>query len=144
LEEFDFGVIHRAGRQHTNADALSRILCDRPLCCPQQVNKEEEPTGTVSMVTEKSDDDCWSRESIVREQTSNPDLIPIIYLLENRASQPSWDQISPFSETTKTLARQWERLSLIEGLLTRRVGRLMVWAVEKKLFCHEGVVGSSF
>jgi hypothetical protein len=120
LEEFDFDVIHRAGRQHTNADALSRIPCDRPRCCPQHVNEEEEPTGVVSMVTEESDYDCWSRESTVREQTSDPDLIPIIHLLENRASQPSWDQISPFSETTKTLARQWERLSLIEGLLTRR------------------------
>src|SRR6185436_1254444 len=27
LEEYDFELVHRAGKQHTNADALSRIPC---------------------------------------------------------------------------------------------------------------------
>jgi hypothetical protein len=138
--EFDFDVIYRAGRQHTNADALSCILCDRLRCCPQQVNKEEEPSGVVSVVTERGDDDCWSRESIVREQTSDPDLIPIIHLLENRASLPIWDQSSPFSETTTVGKTLCYRRIAYKALLSR----LMVWAVKNKLFCLEGVVGSSF
>jgi hypothetical protein len=33
--------------------------------------------------------------------------------------QPSWDEVAPLSETTKILWRQWHRLSLKDGILSR-------------------------
>ena len=35
MEEFDIVVEHRAGRLHSNADAMSRDPCHRPRCCPK-------------------------------------------------------------------------------------------------------------
>jgi len=34
MEEYSFSVVHRPGRQHGNADALSRRPCDKSRCCP--------------------------------------------------------------------------------------------------------------
>ena len=33
LEEYEFEVVHRAGAQHGNADAMSRRPCDKARCC---------------------------------------------------------------------------------------------------------------
>jgi hypothetical protein len=35
MEEFQFDIVHRAGKSHGNADALSRRPCDRPRRCKQ-------------------------------------------------------------------------------------------------------------
>src|SRR5664279_5345640 len=42
MEEFQFEIIHRPGRQHGNADAMSRKPCDKPRCCPRQLADEEQ------------------------------------------------------------------------------------------------------
>ena len=61
LADYHFTVIHRPGKQHTNADALSRVLitprkrCNRQACVDcshpvsgQEHDKEELPTGTLT------------------------------------------------------------------------------------------------
>ena len=53
VSEFDMDIVHRAGRKHGNADALSRIQCKQ---CGYIVNWEEERDKISAERTVKSGD----------------------------------------------------------------------------------------
>ena len=73
LSEFDYTVVHRAGKRHTNADALSRGRCSQ---CGLEEEEEDEtlPCDAVSHLMLPA----WTVEEIKAQQSSDPDLHQMI------------------------------------------------------------------
>ena len=61
-----------------------------------------------------------SMDDIAGEQIKDPDIGPIYAMLVSSPVRPAWDAVSPLSEASKVLWRQWLRLSLTEGVIKRR------------------------
>ena len=155
LGTYNFTVIHRAGLQHRNADALSRAPCTK---CARQQELNEVATGdesftvtasattqsdhihnteaneaayTARVVTRSQVDPLsvfkqsvpvipnWSLDEIRALQRTDTCLGPIIRLMEESSTQPSWQQVVGGSLSSKTLWRMWDRLSLHDGCLFR-------------------------
>ena len=80
-----------------------------------------EPTATsVSPSEPMNVADYLSLDDIAGEQIKDPDIAPIYVMLASNPEQPGWDAVAPLSEASKTLWRQWPRLSLIDGVIKRR------------------------
>ena len=73
LSEFDYTLVHRAGKRHTNADALS---CGR--CSQCGLEEETLPCDVVSHLMLPA----WTEEEIKAQQSSEPDLHQMISWLE--------------------------------------------------------------
>ena len=109
LGMFDFCIEHRPGRQHRNADALSR----RP--------NDEENVGMKC-----SDAQCsgiflseeLELDDVRKVQREDTRLKPLIVALDAKR-KPTWKEIARFGITTKSLWMQWEQLELCEGMLYR-------------------------
>ena len=78
------------------------------------------PRGQGSHVYEP----VWNPEDLSTEQDANPDIRPIMQGKRAGDNRPRWEDISPESRDTKLLWRQWERLSLVHGVLHRRFHEL--------------------
>ena len=61
----------------------------------------------------------WEPSTIRQHQLSDPVISHIIVGVESQA-RPEWSGISATSSFTKTLWRQWDRLSIIGGMLYRK------------------------
>ena len=55
--------------------------------------------------------DFLSLDDIANEQITDADIGPIYLMLSTNSEKPDWDSIAPFSDGSKTLWRQWDRLS---------------------------------
>ena len=128
MEEYEFEVKHRSGSRHGNADAMSRRPCDRTRCCPK-TDDGDNIAQCFTVVTVDSPGDCalnsqdevdWSAAAIGTEQLSDTAIGPIAQAISDGKPRPSWDEIAAFSEETKALWRQWNRLKLFQGCLVRR------------------------
>ena len=129
LEEYNFNIEHRAGSRHGNADAMSRRPCDRPRCCKPL------STETANGIPDAFDhsqicynitadgslgDDEWSADTLAKEQENDPDIRPILALIKESTAKPLWDDIASFSEESKSLWQQWDRLKVFRNILVRR------------------------
>lgn len=138
LGNYNLTITHRPGRKHTNADALSRHPCK---VCARQDKDVQEQTPThnksdiiVRVVTRgqaaqelqnsglrelQSQLDGWNPADIRQKQLEDPNVGPILVAKEE-GSRPPWQTISNKSASLKTLWRQWDRLSIVSGILYRR------------------------
>ena len=72
LQEFDFEIVHRKGRLHNNADALSRVPCEQysqDQVCDQVIHA---PLVATTLLTAQQD------VQITQLQSEDPVLGPII------------------------------------------------------------------
>lgn len=107
LQEYTFTIIHRPGKMHTNADALSR----KP--CPQCNRLEERPAVDTVCLTS-----LQQEAGDLHQLQRDDDVIgPIIRMLEN-GEIPSRDQLQLSPESRK-LQQIYKQLVLIDGLLYR-------------------------
>ena len=111
LSEFDFQIQHRPGRQHSNADALSRIPCRQ---CGFHTDWEKE-TCSVNRVTSVSAD-TMSLQSL---QSDDKDLQRLRSWLECKA-RPDSEEVQGESYYLKSLYSQFNRMCLIDDILYRR------------------------
>ena len=101
LEEYDFQVEHRAGRLHTNADALSRRVA---------VTRDE----TAANVQPATPVDWPS------VQQNDPEVGEIYQLVHAGRPRPAPDSITARSAEFKSLSAQLDRLKLTpDGILCR-------------------------
>jgi transposase InsO family protein len=145
LAAYDFQIIHRAGKQHGNADGLSSRPCFPCDYCTRQEQKDVDPvdececqppvTETVRRVSanqipsdfsspEDSELACnWlqqkTQEGLRVLQHTDPVLRAFSELKEH-GERPEWKDISAHGLTLKSYWAQWENLHLREGVLYRR------------------------
>ena len=65
----------------------------------------------------------WSLEEIREAQLADPDIRIVLLCKESGASRPDWSQISAYSDRTKSMFAEWERLEVRSGLLRRNYVR---------------------
>ena len=114
LQEFTFTTVHRQGRKHTNADALSRLPCTQ---CSRK-SHEFDASATCSMVAEDVNDIDESHPSY-RAQREDPIISPILAAKEAN-KRPHPDTTATWSRDSRILLQQWEQLEIHNGLLWRR------------------------
>ena len=116
LAEFEFQILHRPGKKHGNADALSRRPC-------HQCGWED--LGTVAAVTETSGDAPTSAEpdpgeDLIRAQGEDPDLRLVRPWLEDGAQAPALVDILRENSAVKTYWYQKDQLYLNDGVIYRK------------------------
>ena len=144
LAEFEFEILHRPGRKHGNADALSRRPC-------RQCGWEEREI--VAAVTEVPDPplagaNAEPLESMEDAQRNDPDLIIVRSWLGEGAEAPDLVEILSESETVKVCWFQKDRLCLREEVIYRRtpegVDQVVVPRSKREEFmrlAHTGLTG---
>ena len=136
LQTNDFDIEHRPGRNHSNADALSRRPCPSSCShCSSQELKEDRATTEQNpkivrqvnntIITEQTALQ-WTDEEVKRAQRNDVHIKHICQWLEKDSTKPPWAEIAPFSAKTKAYWAQWPNLKLCNGLLYR------VWATPRK------------
>ncbi|KAL5502694.1 hypothetical protein EMCRGX_G009508 [Ephydatia muelleri] len=116
LSEYDFEVLHRPGKKHTNADSLSRMPCSQCRLPPEEDNEDQ---GCVLAVTD-SWMPSWTHEELAAYQRQDPALKQVIKWLETKTLpkvfpknasshvKALWSQCHHLVMQNKILYRQWE------------------------------------
>ena len=140
LNTYNLEVIHRGGRSHSNADALSRMPCKA--CKHQQklqeefdsINKPDEVSKETIMIVTRSQANSqtsemtnnqillngWDPVEISTSQLNDISIGKIKLDLQEGRQLPGWNEISAASSKLKTLWRQWDRLEIKGGMLYRK------------------------
>jgi transposase InsO family protein/predicted aspartyl protease len=136
LATYDMVVSHRPGKQHGNADGMSRRPCAPCDYCSRQESKDlavdtDPPEAAVRGIRQSTDDleDCeqaatWLQKATPLElrkaQLDDPLLSIVMKWKEGDEGRPSWRDISALSRGVKSYWAQWDRLDLREGVLYRQ------------------------
>ncbi|KAK2899766.1 hypothetical protein Q8A73_012895 [Channa argus] len=118
LQEYDFDIQHRPGRQHGNADALSRRPCLLDECGYCRRHEERELGPSAAAVT-TGEGEPFSREQLQQHQEMDPVLAEVRSWLETQ-QRPEWPAISARGPEIKMLHSQWGSLELCDGILYRQ------------------------
>jgi hypothetical protein len=109
LEAYDWNIVHRPGRQHGNADAMSRRLCDGD--CPQ-CEKIHRQTHCIFAEEEETclTQRCYRLEALPlkkrRQWKRKEKELEILQQCHVKLSEPLLQKVTDSDETLRTL-RQW-------------------------------------
>ena len=106
LQECEFDVVHRRGKKHCNADALSRVPCHQ---CGCTADCEAVLVGAALLTSHQPSE-------IRALQRSDPEIGPVQKAKENGV-QPSLEQMKSKSVETRRLLQLWDHLVLQEGIM---------------------------
>ena len=128
IGQYDFTIEHRVGRQHGNADGLSRRPCKQ--CGRQETTTEIEPRvekeAEINQMTENLIRSIfWEPElsctDIRQGQLADSTMSNILTAKENFPEErPKWETISQNSSSVKTYWSQWDQLEVHNGVLCKR------------------------
>ena len=119
LGQYSYRIVHRPGERHTNADAMSRRPC--PGDCAHCMRRETGDTARLCRITRVSPALAVSEGRHIRlAQQSDPELAPLMSLLETCRDKPVWEDVASASRVTKLYWAQWEQLRMQNGVLQRR------------------------
>ena len=119
LQEYVFEINHRPGKQHSNADTLSRF--PRVTSSPALEGSPEEKmmTGVAAMEICTS----WSREETIRVQKDDPNISLVLRRL-GRPEAPMGNKAEDHENGELCRYRQLQtQLEMLNGILHRRVGK---------------------
>ena len=111
LQEYNFEIIHRRGRQHQNADSLSRLPCKQ---CGRDNHLSDEAEIAIQMIISQQ-----STTAIRQSQRDDPSLKFLLQAAESE-KRPSPSDIAGRSKEDKKLLQMWKQLEIREGVLWRR------------------------
>ena len=152
LGEYDFHIIHRAGRSHANADSMSRLPCRQ--CgrvtnpgeqqTPDEEPRSEEAEGPSGKIRVVMAEPTWNGERMETIQRQDPTIGPVMVAMQSGEPKPQWRDISPLSPATKAYFAEWERLHLRGGVLTRRWesedGKQVLWQTVLPEKCRQAAM----
>lgn len=131
IAEYDINIEHRPGRNHANADGLSRMRCKQ--CGRQEEEQREGNTGSLMYMTAnptQENADYNIRGVVSQPSMANADIRGgqqaddtlkwLIEAKENNEERPDWDEVAPKSVAVKRYWAQWSQLELLDGVLCRR------------------------
>ena len=107
LQEFDFEILYRRGRKHTNADALSRRPCRQ---CGRESHGEEPAVSAVTLATP----DPGLRKSQLEDELIGPFL-----KAKEAKKKPELKNLQAMSPAARRLFQIWDQLVVHENLLYR-------------------------
>ena len=109
MQEYDFTVVHRPGRKHCNADALSRMPCRQ---CGRDSHMHL-PISTVQPVVE-----CTASE-LGRHQRSDK-VLKILLQAKEAGERPPPGALQHCSMEDQRLLQLWDQLVVEDGVLYRQ------------------------
>ena len=104
LQEFDFEILHRRGRKHTNADALSHRPCRQ---CGRESHGEEPAVSAVTLATP----DPGLRKSQLEDKLIGPFL-----KAKEAKKKPELKNLQAMSPAARRLFQIWDQLVVHENL----------------------------
>ena len=148
IEEYDFKIIHRPGRQNGNADALSRRPCRQ---CGQDPGEPDALIGAVhdsiqfqfeglhfnatmkgvsetrvaqlGRVYHSSPQpvqlDDWTVEEIQKKEETDKEIGPGYRWRKDNHPQPDWSILQTFDAPVRAYCTQWDQLTFINQVLYR-------------------------
>lgn len=127
LASFDYHIQYRPGKDHTNADVLSRLPSPGdapPAPAPPSPGEEELLVGIVEAPGAQSESPPaswgWDPGRWHDLQGTDPDLIALRALLNAGALPPAAER-KALPQRRRQLLSQWKRLSLKQGVICRTV-----------------------
>jgi hypothetical protein len=121
LESYNFTIEHRSGKQHGNADGLSR-QCSLCKFCSRQEDKEdvyldqyvrEAKAGDAPSTSNQEPVDSWLRTKSIKEireaQLNDVELKPVTQWLKTK-NGPEWNGVSSLNRNVKALWPKWNQL----------------------------------
>ena len=149
LSSFDFAIEHRAGRNHGNADGMSRRPCNQ---CGYGTESEfddllssedykqrakdilsvnKTPCLVANRLTRHSQNqndklgtDCWldgwTPAQLRAAQMEDPVIHKFVSWITSNSVKPCWSEVSSEGLEFKTLWHQWSRMEVHDGVLYRR------------------------
>lgn len=131
LAIFDFDIQHRPGRQHQNADSLSRIPCKQcgmggseqaevlvltnsSNCEGSKSNHDDEPRFSASWLK------IWDHDSLRQKQLDDPVIGSILRLKEKSDNKPTWQEVAIEDKSLKAYWAVWELLNIKNGVLYQK------------------------
>ena len=112
LQEFNFEIVHRQGRKHGNADAMSRMPC------VQCGRDDHDDDNTVAVVSQVASLEQKTSKELRTSQLEDP---TVGYILKAREAdqKPSTEELKGKSMAVKRLSQLWEKLEVTDGILWR-------------------------
>jgi len=92
LAEYHFDVVHRPGKQHANADGLSRLS--------QSVHNSTETPISIPESTPYVRTIILNNEKLIREQKNDTELTPILQAIKD-GYLPSYNEIKQYNRSTR-------------------------------------------
>lgn len=121
LGEFDYKVIHRAGKSHQNADALSRRPCRQCGIHPDEISEPELRLCRISLADKDVLPDCpWNKIEIAKETILDEDLQIVHQWLQGNAKPSDWKDVSNLNKVVRMFWRIFNDLVLVEGIIFRK------------------------
>ena len=125
LQECDYEIQHRPGKQHNNADSLSRRPRrdhgEYPSCVPPAEPQIATVTYRLLSGRHQNDEkDLWSPKKVAQAQGQDPDIGPVVDQLSREWKKPFDEELQPLSRAIREIWAQWELLELREGVLYLR------------------------
>ena len=129
IAEYDLNIEHRPGRNHSNADGLSRMRCKQ---CGRMDEEEDSTEALNTMPQSPSLEEMGrnvrgiasqpsTRKADLREAQLADDTIRwIINAKEKDDPRPGWGEVAQKSAAVKTYWAQWSQLEVNDGVLYRR------------------------
>ena len=112
LQEFNFEIMHRRGKKHTNADALSRLPCKQCGFHQPENSSEQVIVSAISLQVGRSSAD------LRQLQLDDPTIKPVL-MAKDSGDKPAPDSLKQYSPHTNRLFALWDQLVLIEEVLYR-------------------------
>lgn len=111
LQEYEFTTMHKPGKHHGNADAMSRRPCN-------QCGQSDAPTLHQHVVGRVSLPTGYTANELCQAQLDDPVVGPVLQAKE-RASMPTAEEVKGQSHHYRQLVQLWDQLVVEGGTLQR-------------------------
>ena len=135
LQEYEFEIKHRPGKQHDNADTLSRFPRVSPALVPDWSPDEDLMVGVAATEVNAS----WSKEEIIKAQQDDPSIFLVVQKLRCTNTAPKEDEDGWNDNGERRRYKQlWPQMEMRNGILHRRVDKdtpteRLVWVVPRRM-----------